>query len=54
MTHGRIPTNEEMVIYSSLISGYENSYNGINKNVLRGFKKYKSVEELMETNLKEI
>lgn len=54
MTHGRIPTNEEMVIYSSLISGYEDSYNGINKNVLRGFKKYKSVEELMETNLKEI
>lgn len=54
MTHGRIPTNEEMVIYSSLISGYEDSYNGISKNVLRGFKKYKSVEELMKTNLKEI
>ena len=54
MTHGRIPTNEEMVIYSSLISGYENSYNGINKNILRELKKYKSVEELMETNLEEI
>ena len=54
MTHGRIPTNEEMVIYSSLISGYEDSYNGINKNVLQKFKKYKSVEELMETNLEEI
>lgn len=53
-THGRIPTNEEMVIYSSLISGYEDSYNGINKKVLREFQKYKSVEELMETDLEEI
>ena len=55
MTHGRIPTNEEMVIYSSLISGYEDSYNGINKNVLQKFKKYKSVVgNCIETNLEEI
>lgn len=54
MTHGRLPTNEEMVIYSSLISGYEDSYDGINKKVLRDFQKYKSVEELIRANLEEI
>ena len=54
MTHGRLPTNEEMVIYSSLISGYEDSHNGINKKVLKDFQRYKSVEELIETNLEEI
>ena len=31
MTHGRLPTNEEMVIYSSLLSGYEDSYNCITR-----------------------
>lgn len=46
--YGRIPTNEEMVIYSTLISGCEDMYNGINKKVLKEFKKYKSVEELLE------
>ena len=50
MTHGRIPTNEEMVIYSTMIEGFENAYNGINKEVLKDIPKYKSVEELLEHN----
>lgn len=48
--NGRLPSNEEMVIYSTMIEGCENAYNGINKEVLTDIPKYKSVEELLEHN----
>lgn len=48
--NGKLPTNDEMVIYSTLISGCEDAYNGINVEVLQKFKKYKSVEDLINSN----
>lgn len=51
--NNRLPTNEEMVIYSTLISGCEDAYNGVNKEILKNFKKYKSVQELIEMNMEE-
>ena len=48
--NNRLPTNEEMVIYSTLISGCEDAYDGVNKEIL---KKYKSVQELIEMNMEE-
>lgn len=46
--NGKIPSNEEMVIYSTLIEGYENAYNGINKEILMDVPKYKNVEDLLK------
>ena len=46
--NGKIPSNEEMVIYSTLIEEYENAYNGINKKVLMDIPKYKNVEDLLK------
>ena len=46
--NGKFPSNEEMVIYSTLIEGYENAYNGINKEVLMDVPKYKNVEDLLK------
>lgn len=46
--NGRIPSKEEIVIYSTLIEGYENAYNGINKEVLMDVPKYKNVEDLLK------
>ena len=41
------------MIYSTLISGCEDAYNGVNKEILKNFKKYKSVQELIEMNMEE-
>lgn len=51
--NNRLLTNEEMVIYSTLISGCEDDYNGVNKEILKDSKKYGSVQELMEMNMEE-
>lgn len=48
--NGRLPSNEEMVIYSTLIEGCEDAYNGINREALRNIPKYKNVEELLKHN----
>ena len=41
------------MIYSTLISGCEDAYNGVNKEILKDSKKYESVQELMEMNMEE-
>ena len=43
------PTEEEMVIYSTLIKGHENAYESINSAVLVNEDKYDSVEALMKS-----
>lgn len=47
--NGRFPTEEEMVIYSTLIKGHENAYESINSAVLVNEDKYDSVESLMKS-----
>ena len=47
--NGRFPTEEEMVIYSTLIKGHENAYESINSAGLVNEDKYDSVEALMKS-----
>ena len=49
MKNGRIPTEEEMVIYSTLIKGYEDAYESINATTLVNEDKYDSVEALIKS-----
>lgn len=49
MKNGRIPTEEEMIIYSTLTKGYEDAYESINATTLVNEDKYDSVEALIKS-----
>ena len=45
--NGRLPSEEEMMIYSTLVKGHEKDYNSINSVVLTDEYKYDSVVDMI-------